>query len=138
MPRNFFDSSWIITDRDSITNRKPITGRSSAVFVSMAIIPIMMPRLIDPVSPMKKRAGFILNQRKAIRAPTIIAMKVASSNFPCAKAIAPSATRVVATVPPARPSSPSISLTENAVETMTIMNTGIYQRPISKFPTKGI
>ena len=109
-----------------------------AVLVNIATIPSVTPRPIDPVSPIKNLAGFILNQRKASNAPTITAQNVASSCFPEIKAIVPKEANAAKSNPPANPSNPSDSFTEKPVATIIKIKIGIYHKPISKLPIKGI
>src|SRR3989344_6339509 len=85
----FLEIIWIMTDADSSIKTNPINGKRSTVLVSMATIPKVTPKDIAPVSPIKKRAGLILNQRKANKLPTMTPQKLARSYLPCKKAIAP-------------------------------------------------
>src|SRR3989338_8205515 len=91
-----------------------------------------------PVSPIKKRAGGILNHKNAKSAPAITAQKDASSYFPDTNAIAPNAAKFVSNTPPASPSSPSVSFTANDVATITRIKNGMNQSPSDMSPSNGM
>src|SRR3989344_5525469 len=127
----------MMTESDSSTNTEPMTGSSRAVSVSMATMPKVTPKAMAPVSPMKNRAGLTLNQRKAAKAPAIAPQKAAKSVCPLAKAMAAKALKLAKRTPPAKPSRPSVSLTENDVATITKTKNSGYQTPSETSPTKG-
>src|SRR3989344_33108 len=64
--------------------------------------------------------------------------KTTKSIRPCTKAIAPKAAKEVKKTPPTKPSSPSVSLAEKAVATITKMKMGTYQIPTEKSTKKGM
>src|SRR3990167_3230725 len=57
LPRSFLLITWTITESDSKTKMEAKSGRRSVVLVSIAITPIVMPRDIEPVSPIKKHSA---------------------------------------------------------------------------------
>ena len=117
--------------------KKPIIGKSQTVLVSKDTTPKVTPSDMAPVSPIKKRAGLILNHKKASNAPAMTPQKAAKSTLPCKKAMAPKEAKAANKVPPAKPSRPSISLTEKEVATIIKINIGMYHKPISTVPIKG-
>src|SRR3989338_371187 len=127
-----------MTLNDSITRIAPIIGRYRAVLVSMATMARVMPKDMAPVSPIIKRAGLMLNHKKAKRAPTMTPQKAVKSYLPRMKEMAHKEPKLVSKTPAASPSSPSVSLTEKAVATRMKMKMGMYHQPISNLPTKGI
>lgn len=108
----------------STTNTAATTGKTNTELVSIATTPSAVPKANEPVSPMKNRAGKILNQVYANTAPTIARQKPAMPKLPCANAITPKALNALASKPPARPSRPSAMLTAFAVATTTNTNSG--------------
>src|SRR3989338_6150043 len=128
----------MMTESDSTTSGNAIIGSTSAEFVSIAITPSVVPRLMAPVSPIKNLAGYTLNHKNASIPPAMAEQNIASSILPIAKQIAVNAPKENKRIPPANPSNPSASFTENAVETITNMNNGTYHHPISKSPTPGM
>src|SRR3989338_4141312 len=127
----------MMTESDSTTSGNAIIGSTSAEFVSIAITPSVVPKLMAPVSPIKNLAGYTLNHKKVKSPPDMAAQNIASSMRPIANASAVYAPKQNKRMPPANPSRPSDSFTENALETITSINRGIYHHPISKSPTPG-
>ena len=78
-PRSRFDSIWRSADPASTTNGNPMIGRSNGAFVRSAIVASAMPSEVAPVSPMKNRAGGILNQRNASMLPMSTPMNAAQA-----------------------------------------------------------
>ena len=64
------------------TNTRPIIIRTRAESVRSAMTASVEPMENAPVSPIKNLAGFILNQRKAIKAPIIAPQKAAIPKLP--------------------------------------------------------
>ena len=79
----------------------------------------------------------MLNHKKANSVPVMTAQKVAKSTLPWEKAIMVKAPKIEANAPPDNPSSPSI-IPPDQQATVTIINSGIYQRPMEKWPSNGI
>jgi hypothetical protein len=127
--RNFLENVWIMTENASIKGTNKNKGKNKAVLVYIASIPNKTPKVIDPVSPIKNLAGWILNQRKARTPPITIASKEAKSNLPIRKAIATYGIKAIKEIPPAKPSKPSVSFRAKAVPMMIKMKNGIYQKP---------
>src|SRR3989338_1833914 len=127
-----------MTDSDSITSTMLINVNSKAVLVSMATMPKVTPKDMEPVSPMINLAGLMLNHKKASKAPMITPQKVAKSYLPKIKAMAARLPKEVSKTPPARPSRPSVSLTEKEVATIIKIKMGMYHQPISKLPKNGM
>ena len=66
-----FETSWRMTEIVSKMNIPPAMRSTRRVSVIHAMTARVAPREREPTSPMKTRAGRILNQRKAMSAPTI-------------------------------------------------------------------
>ena len=63
-------STWMATERASITKIPPRMISRSSVWVITARAPIAAPSPSEPVSPMKIDAGNELNHKKPTEAPT--------------------------------------------------------------------
>ena len=48
---------WMRTERDSITSMIPKKGRKKTLLVSIVVTPRVIPKAIEPVSPIKNFAG---------------------------------------------------------------------------------
>src|SRR4030095_8273005 len=81
-PRVLKEPTWRMTDIASRTNSPPTTTSSISCLLRTASVPRALPSAIEPTSPMKTSAGWQLNQRKPMLAPTIAAEKTASSPEP--------------------------------------------------------
>ena len=85
-----------------------------------AVTARVAPRARDPESPMKIWAGWTLNHRNPSSAPMMIAHRMPRFTWfgTLSRAMSMNATKAIATVPPARPSRPSVMLTPLAVATI--------------------
>ncbi len=72
----------------------------------------------EPESPMNTCAGWTLNHRKPSRAPMISAHRMARLVCPPSRAMIMYATKAKMSVPPARPSRPSVKFTPLLVATI--------------------
>src|SRR3990172_2633606 len=102
---------------------KTITKSTKAELVSMAITPKVVPKDIAPVSPMKNRAGYMLNHKKARIAPATAAEKEARSILFWKKEMMEKAVKANSSTPPFRPSRPSVSLEDMAEKRITKIKT---------------
>jgi phospho-N-acetylmuramoyl-pentapeptide-transferase len=105
-------------------------GDTGSLGLGGGIAAMAPPNPSDPVSPMNTEAGNELNHRKPTHAPTRHAAARARENSPVVKVIAMYASRTIAVVPAARPSSPSVRFTALVVPAITR-----YSRTGKKMPT---
>ena len=82
-PVNLKEPTCPITDKVVIRNSPAINGSSNSVRVRIANPAIPPPSAREPVSPMKIRAGEVLNQRKPKLAPAVAAATMARSSGFC-------------------------------------------------------
>ena len=55
--KNFLEKIWMTVLKASRTKTKPMIGKTATWLVKNAIMPKVAPNAIDPVSPIKNRAG---------------------------------------------------------------------------------
>ncbi len=80
----------------------------------------------------------MLNQRNAVVPPQMTPQNAARINRPFAYAMAPRLKKAIIIRPPARPSRPSVMLTEFAEARIMKMKSGMYHQPRKKSPTPGM
>src|SRR3989442_15145810 len=114
-----------------------MTRSSHSVFVTIAIPARTAPSALEPTSPMNTDAGCALNQANPAHAPATAAATAAISGRPSFTATAAYAPEAIATVPAARPSSPSVRLTALANPTTYRMTKIVYAHPSCTAPTPG-
>ncbi len=88
------------------------------------------PSAKEPVSPMKMLAGYLLNTRNPKQAPASTINGTDPLVFPIDIANIADAIDAMAIIPAARPSIPSIRLTEFIDPTIPNITTGIINSPI--------
>ena len=79
LPVSLKETTWIITEIVSNTNKPPIIARTISCLTIIAIAANEPPNDNEPVSPMKILAGGALYQRKPKHEPTIEPQKIDSS-----------------------------------------------------------
>ena len=79
LPVDLKEMTCKITDIASQTKTKPTTANKISVCVKIPTAANAPPKASEPVSPMKTLAGWKLNFRKPIHAPTVAAQKIAKS-----------------------------------------------------------
>ena len=105
---------WAMSWTVSRTNTRPMTGSSMTWPVMSAMTASVAPSARAPESPMKTSAGWTLNQRKPSRAPMMSAHRMARLGWAkgvLRAAMAMKPMKAKTSVPPARPSRPSVMLT---------------------------
>src|SRR5207245_8854220 len=119
------------------TNTSQTTRDRHSVLVTMAIPARTAPSALEPTSPMKTEAGCVLNQANPAHAPATAAASAATSGRPSFTATAAYAPEAIATVPAARPSSPSVRLTALANPRTYRMTNIAYVHPSCTAPPPG-
>ena len=123
------------------TNISPIIGIYKILPENNAKHAMNPPSANEPVSPIKIFAGNVLTAKKA-RTPPATA-NAATERLDCCGSpinatIAPKNSKYTKLVPPARPSRPSVKLTELTTAKITTIANGIIPQPILNLSEKNV
>ena len=78
-PVSLYETTWIITETVSRTNKPPTIAKTISCFEIMLTAPREPPKDNEPVSPMKIFAGGALYHRKPRQDPTMEPQKIEAS-----------------------------------------------------------
>ena len=114
-------ATWIITDSVSNIYTKPINKNATSLCKITEIAAKIPPRANDPVSPINIFAGFLLNNKNPISAPTIVKQNTNTGKLFSLYAYKANVLVVIIVTLVANPSNPSVKFT--ALEKPVCQNT---------------